>query len=270
MIEKRTVFKNIDVFYTDQGSGITIILLHGYLETVEIWEEFKPLLTDQFRVICVDLPGHGKSGVWGKIHDLGDLAGSVKAVMEAENIDRVFLVGHSMGGYVTIAFAELYPGRLLGYSLFHSTCFADSEEKKANRDREVSLVLCKKKQQIINVNIPKAFADCNVGRLRSHVSLAMRIALQNPDKGIVAVLNGMKSRPDRTSVLADPSLPLLLIGGMKDNYIPAEVFERLVGLAPHADVVRLNESGHMGFIEEPDLSAEAIGHFIEKNRPARE
>ena len=270
MIEKKTSFKNIDVFYTDRGSGITVLLLHGYLETLEIWNDFTPLLSDCCRVICMDLPGHGKSGVWGKIHECGELAGSVKAVMDAENIDRIFLVGHSMGGYVTMAFAALYPDLLLGYSLFHSTCFADSEEKKASRDREISLVLCKKKQQIIKVNIPKAFADCNVDRLRSHVSLAKRIALQNPDDGIVAVLNGIKSRPDRSSVLADPALPILLIGGMKDNYIPAEVFERLVGLAPHAEVLRLKESGHMGFMEEPELSADAIRHFIDKNRPVRE
>lgn len=270
MIAKSTAYKDIDVFYTDQGSGTIVLLLHGYLETGEIWESFVPLLSDQYRVICMDLPGHGQSGVWGKIHDLGDMAGSVNAVLEAEDIDRVFLVGHSMGGYVTMAFADLYPERLQGYSLFHSTCFADSEEKKVNRDREISLVLCNKKKQIINVNIPKAFADCNVERLKSKVSLAKRIAMRNQDNGIVAVLNGMKTRPDRTPVLKDPTLPLLLVGGMKDNYIPAEVFEKLTELAPHADVVRMKESGHMGFMEEPELSAGALRNFIEKNRPARE
>jgi pimeloyl-ACP methyl ester carboxylesterase len=269
MMIKKIRYKEIDLFYGDRGTGTAILLLHGYLETGEIWESFIPLLADSYRVICPDLPGHGKSGVWGKVHDLEEVAGAVKAILDAEGIQGVFLVGHSMGGYVTMAFADLYPERLLGYILFHSTCFADSEEKKSDRDREISLVLCNKKRQIINVNIPKAFADENIERLRSKVSLAKRIAMQNPNEGIIALLNGMKARPDRTKVLADPVLPLLLIGGEKDNYIPPELFDRLAGLAPHADHVRLKGSGHMGFLEEPGLSAAAIRHFVERHSPAR-
>jgi pimeloyl-ACP methyl ester carboxylesterase len=147
---------------------------------------------------------------------------------------------------------------LKGYCLFHSTCCADSEEKKKNRKREISLIHCRKKRQIINVNIPKGFANDNVDRLKEEVERARNIALGNPDEGIIAILNGMMQRPDRTRVLQDSSLDLLLIGGMKDNYIPVEVFEKLVGLASHASVLRLEESGHMGFIEEPEKSAEAI------------
>ncbi len=92
----------------------------------------------------------------------------------------------------------------------------------------------------------------NVYLMPGEVEKARCIALESSDQGIIALLHGMKARPDRTAVLKDPSLPLLLIGGMKDNYIPAEVFEKLVALAPHAQVLRLKESGHMGFIEEPE------------------
>jgi pimeloyl-ACP methyl ester carboxylesterase len=236
--------------------------LHGYLETGEIWERFGERFHDRFRVIVPDLPGHGLSGTWGKVHTMEDLAGAVHAVLKAERTGKVFLVGHSMGGYVTMAFAELYPRFLKGYSLFHSTCFADSEEKKKNREREISLVLCGKKRQIINVNIPKGFSNDQSERLEAEVERAREIALSNPEEGIIAILNGMMRRPDRTHVLKDSSIPLLLIGGMKDNYIPAEVFEKLAALAPHASVFRLSESGHMGFIEEPEKSAEAILKMI--------
>jgi pimeloyl-ACP methyl ester carboxylesterase len=267
-MSEKVTFREIDVYFMDQGVGIPIVLLHGYLESSEIWRHFAVLLADRFRVISIDLPGHGKSGIWGKEHHMDDLAGSVVAVLDAGKIDRAFVVGHSMGGYVTMALADRYPERLLGYALFHSTCYADSDEKKVSRDREISLVLCKKTRQIVKVNIPKAFADENVEPLRESVRIARNIALQNPDPGIVALLNGMKSRPDRTHVISNARLPLLLIGGMKDNYIPAEVFESLVRLAPHATVVRLEESGHMGFMEEPEKSADAIRTFVEKNRPA--
>jgi pimeloyl-ACP methyl ester carboxylesterase len=193
---------------------------------------------------------------------MDDLAGAVKAVMDAEGLDKVFLIGHSMGGYAVMAFAELFPESLLGYSLFHSTCFADNQEKKANRDREISLVLCGKKRQIVLVNIPKAFSSDNVDLLSEEVERARQIALNTSDKGIIALLQGMKARPDRSEVLQNLKLPLLLVGGMKDNYIPVQVFDRLVALAPHARVLRLEESGHMGFIEEPEKVVRALDELM--------
>ena len=259
---KKIPYKGTEVLYRDQGDGKCIVFLHGYLETGEIWENFIHLFQDGYRVIVPDLPGHGRSGTWGKVHTMEDLAGSVRAVLDHESPGKVFLVGHSMGGYVTMAFADLFPEMLSGYCLFHSTCFSDTEEKKRNRSREISLVLCGKKSQIINVNIPKGFANKNVERLDMEVERAKIIALKNPDEGIVALLNGMKERPDRTHVLQDRTLPRLIIGGMRDNYIPAEVFEKLNGLAEGAKFIALEESGHMGFIEEPELSAGAIQSMV--------
>jgi pimeloyl-ACP methyl ester carboxylesterase len=267
MVVKEVTYNGTGVVYSDQGEGPCMVLLHGYLESGEIWEDFTPGLTGRFRVICVDLPGHGQSGTWGKIHTMDDLAGAVRAVLDAENIRKIVLLGHSMGGYVTMAFAELFPERLWGYCLFHSTCYADTDEKKEIREREISLILCRKKRQIVNVNIPKAFANENRERLKEKVSLARQIALKAPDQGIIAILSGMMHRPDRTHVLKDPALPVLLIGGMKDNYIPVEVFEKLAGLAPHATVIRLEESGHMGMMEEAELSAGAIVTFVDQILP---
>ena len=262
-MQKSIRYKEVDVVYHDRGKGRCIVLLHGYLETLEVWEGFTEKLLDRFRVLTIDLPGHGKSGTWGEVHSMEDLAGAVRAVLQAENTGKIFLAGHSMGGYVTMAFVENYREMLFGYALFHSTCFADSEEKKGLRDREISLVLCHKKRQIINVNIPKGFAADNLQKLRNQVNRIRELAHTNTDQGIVAILNGMKQRPDRTSILQDAGIPLLLIGGMKDNYIPPEVFERLVHLAPQARVLRLENSGHMGFIEEPDLAADAIREMAE-------
>ncbi len=250
-MKKSIKYRGTDVIYSDLGKGPCIVLLHGYLESGAIWESFTESFPGAYRFIVPDLPGHGGSGTWGRVHSMDELADAVAAILEAEEIPEVFLAGHSMGGYVTMAFAALYPEKLSAYALVHSTPFADTEEKRANRDREISLILCGKKRQIVLVNIPKAFAMDNLETMSSQVELARDIALASPDDGTIALLNGMKERPDRTRVLQDPKLPLLIIGGMKDNYIPVEVFEKLVSLAPHARVLRLEESGHMGFMEEP-------------------
>ena len=262
-MKKHLEYRGINVYYSDFGEGPCIVLLHGYLESGEIWSSFVKQFPKSFRFIIPDLPGHGKSGCWGKMHSMDDLARAVHSILQAEGIGKVFLAGHSMGGYVTMAYAALFPEKLLAYSLVHSTPFADTREKKEMRDREISLVMCGKKRQIILVNIPKAFSMDNLERMSGEVEQAKQIAVENPDKGVIALLNGMKERHDLTRVLQNPDLPLLLIGGIKDNYIPIEVFEKLVKLAPHATVLRLEESGHMGFMEEPERVSRAIMEMLQ-------
>lgn len=261
-MEKRIRYREIDLVYRDLGKGPCIVLLHGYLESGEIWNSFAALLGDAYRLIIPDLPGHGASGTWSNIHTMDELADALHTILEKEGIGNIFLAGHSMGAYVTLAFAALFPEKLQAYALIHSTPFADTQEKRMNRDREISLVRCGRKRQIVLLNIPKAFADSNIDRLDKEVEHAKQLALSSPDDGIVSLLNGMKERSDRTDVLTNQDLPVLLIGGMKDNYIPVEVFNRVVALAPHARVVRLQESGHMGFIEEPDRIVEAVKEII--------
>lgn len=260
-MRKQVQHKGIDISYTDVGSGACIFLLHGYLEAADIWEDFLPRLSTRFRVLSMDIPGHGSSGCWGREHSMQELAASVKSILDKEGINKVVLLGHSMGGYICMEFASRYPDRLHAYVLFHSTCFADTDEKKLNRDREISLILCGRKKQIVNVNIPKAFADSNVEKLEKEIRRCQDLAMRNEDEGIVALLNGMKNRADHSKTLSDSSLPLLLIGGEKDNYIPMDVFNKLTGMAPHASVLYLAESGHMGFIEEPESSAKALVDF---------
>ncbi|MDF1573627.1 MAG: alpha/beta hydrolase [Bacteroidales bacterium] len=262
-MEKQIRYKGIDLFYSDSGVGPCMVLIHGYLENGRIWQPFMDMFPEGFRFVVPDLPGHGSSESWGKIHSMDELAEAVRTILDEEGIPRAFVAGHSMGGYVTMAFAQLYSDRLSAYALLHSTPFADTEEKRENRDREISLVLCGKKRQIVMVNIPKAFASENLDRLSGEVDRLKQMALHCPDLGIIALLNGMKERPDRTAVLQNLPLPLLLIGGMKDNYIPAELFEKLVSLAPHARVLRLEESGHLGFLEEPGPVVRAFLEILE-------
>jgi pimeloyl-ACP methyl ester carboxylesterase len=261
-MEKRIRYREIDLVYRDLGEGPCIVLLHGYLESGEIWNSFAALMGDTNRLIIPDLPGHGASGTWGNIHTMEELAHVLHSILEKEGIGKIFLAGHSMGAYVTLAFAALFPDKLWAYALVHSTPFADTEEKRLNRDREISLVRCGRKRQIVLVNIPKAFADSNIDQLEEELEHSKLLALRCPDDGIVALLNGMKERSDRSALLANQDLPLLLIGGMKDNYIPEEVFDSVASLAPHARVVRLEESGHMGFIEEPERVAAAFRDMI--------
>ncbi len=255
-------YRNTTIRFKDEGKGTVIVLLHGYLESLEIWSEFSAKLAEFCRVISIDLPGHGKSGVIGKVHTMELLAQTVKSVMDHLHTHNYFLVGHSLGGYVTLAFLELFPECLSGLSLFHSHPFADSDEAMQNRNREIKLVENGKKDLIYKVNIPKAFATDNLKKFREQVDNAKEIARDISGEGIVAVLNGMINRPDRSDILANTSLPFLWILGKKDNYIPYKDIVKKVELPKYGKLITLENSGHMGFMEEKKKSLETILGFL--------
>ncbi len=255
-------YKGTGIHYTTEGSGTTLFFLHGYLESSEIWNGFTQRFAGSFRVICMDIPGHGRSGTLGEVHGMGEMARAAAAVLDAEGIDKAVVVGHSMGGYVTMEFVHQFPERTLGYCLFHSTCFADNEEKRQNREREISLILCGKKLQIIRTNIPKAFADEHLESMKESVTRAIEVASGSSEEGTVALLRGMMARSDHSGLLKRSLPPPMIIWGERDNYIGKPVFEKLVGLAPHAAVTVLKKSGHMGFIEEPDCAYTGMLNYL--------
>lgn len=251
------------VHYSIEGKGEALLFIHGYLESSAVWSGFSDRFNNMYTTICLDIPGHGRSEVLGQVHEMSDMARVADAVLAAEGIEKVFVLGHSMGGYITMEMVNIFPEKIKGYCLFHSTCFADNEEKKLNRDREISLVMCGKKMQIIHTNIPKGFADSNIAALSLEIAHAKEIAAASSDEGTIALLQGMKVRKDHSDLLRRVAPVPLLIWGKKDNYISEEVFHRLVSLAPHASVIILKNSGHMGFIEEADCVFTGIMNYLD-------
>lgn len=259
-------FKNIQIRYKCAGSkeNPAVVLLHGYLEALEIWETFVPLLSNNYFVVCVDIPGHGQSGNLGEKQSMDDMAAVVHSVSSHLGLDNINIVGHSMGGYVALAFRKAFQSELASLCLFHSTCFADTEEKKENRDREIDLVRKGKRDFIVNKNIPMAFADENLHRLEAIIEKAKFIASRTDESGIIAVLNAMKERPDYSELLKDDSLPVLLIAGELDNYIPSEAVYKMKQLGTNFERILLDKSGHMGFMEQPEESALILTSFFKK------
>src|ERR1035437_9933689 len=203
-------FRKVKVRYSDKGKGRVIVLLHGFLESLEIWEELSNKLSKRFRVIAIDLPGHGRTPGIGYVHSMELMAECVKAVMDSLGLSRYVVVGHSMGGYAALAFAEMFPQNVSGLCIFHSTALPDSEAKKKDRDR-VAEIVKKDRQQFISELIPKLFAGENISLLKKEVSRAKQIAMETPKEGIVAALKGMKERPSRELTLKNAAYPVLFI-----------------------------------------------------------
>lgn len=263
MVEKFIMAGDTPVHVCDSEKGDRcVVLLHGYLESMLVWDDFVPFLYKQVRVVTLDLPGHGISVVKGPVHTMEFLAEVVKNTLDTLAIPRCTLVGHSMGGYVALAVCEKYPERLDGVVLFSSTPDADSEEKRENRLREIALVEAGKKELLAKVAPEEGFAPDNRQRMRDYIEDMVEQVFITEDEGIVALLNGMIERPDRNEMLRLSPVRQLFILGKSDAYIPLEKAEALVATHPQAHVAWLEHSGHMGFLEEPQAAAAALLDFI--------
>lgn len=262
MVDKFIIAGSTALHVCDSEKGErNVVLLHGYLESMLVWDDFIPLLYKKVRVVTVDLPGHGISVVTGDTHTMEFLADTVAEGLKTLGIKRCTLVGHSMGGYVALAFCERHPEMLEGIVLLSSTPYADTPEKAANRRREIELVRAGKKELLARVAPAAGFAKENRTRMQDAIEDLEEQVFVTEDEGIVALLNGMISRSDRNDMLRKTHVPVLFILGRKDEYIPAEAAERMISEHPEARVAWLENSGHMGFLEEPGAAAQAILDF---------
>ncbi len=249
------------IFYTDEGTGKPVVLVHGYLETGDSWKSFSGGL-GSFRVLIPDLPGHGDSDLLSDVHTMELMAETIHGLLNATAIDKACIIGHSMGGYITLAFLELYPDRLSGYCLFHSHPLADTEASHQKRDREIDLVRSGKKFLVYPDNIKNMFAPGNIEKFQSAIQSANSIASGISGEGIIAVLKGMKSRPARVHAMEAGKVPGLWILGTKDNHIPFDTIRGKVRLPSNCRIEVLKDSGHLGFVEEPGRALEIITEFV--------
>lgn len=246
---------------TERG-GQCVVLLHGYLESMLVWDEFVDLLKKDLRVVTLDLPGHGVSMINGEVHTMEYLADCVALTMNALGIDKYSVVGHSMGGYVALAMLDKYAKHLENITLLSSTTSADSQEKCDRRRREIELIKAGKKNTLARLVPHVGFAAQNVNRLKDYIEDIRELILISEDEGVIAILGGMIERKSRGEQLRDSGIPHLFIFGRHDYYIPQEVADEMIEQDPNAKVVWLEESGHMGFYEEPEKCAEAILNMI--------
>lgn len=258
---KQLSYKNIDIAYSDTGKGTAIVMLHGFLENSTMWDFFVGEFGKKYRVVTIDMLGHGQTGCLGYIHTMEDMADAVHAVLHNLRIRKAVFLGHSMGGYVALAFAELYPDMVKGIVLQNSTSRADSDERKKNRDRAIKAV----KQNytaFVRLSIANLFSEENREKFTVEIEALRDEALKTPLQGIVAALEGMKVRKDREVILHFAPYPVMLVLGKQDQSL---VYEE------HADQIEGTEvklitypHGHMSHIENRDALVGELTEFFKK------
>ena len=258
---KTTKFKKGTVSFSDTGKGRVIVLLHGFLASHQIWDITIKSLSKSFRVIAIDLPGHGNTDCFGYVHTSELNAKCVKAVMDSLRLKKYVIIGHSMGGYAGLAFADLFPDNLKGLCLYHSTAYADSDEKKKDRTRSIKVVKANHKIYTTEV-IKNLFASKNFKYLKEEIAFAQKIAAKTSKQSIIASLEGMKDRPNRDIILGMAHYPIMMVIGELDNVLPYQQLLEQSELIREKHILYLEHDGHMGFLESTRLSNNALKKFI--------
>lgn len=263
-MEKQIYNNNLKVNYRIEGAGKAIVLIHGFLETSEIWKDFSKKLSINFLVISPDLPGHGGSELYKEPYSMRKYAESVYHILKKENISKVLIIGHSMGGYVAMAFAENYMFMLSSLCLFHSSPFADSNKKKKERKETIKQIKDGNKEIICSNHAKSVFSNDNIRAFKDIILNNTKIAKSIPDSGIIASLKAMKERIDRNNILKALPVPFLYILGKKDRFIP-ETILNIIDFPEETTTGILENSGHMGMFEEKEKSLKLINDFCNKN-----
>ncbi len=246
--------------YTILGNGPTLLLLHGFCEDSSMWDNFKIPFLNDYMVICPDLPGFGLSEAKDQI-SMEIMASCINEILEKEGIEKCCFVGHSMGGYVAMAFAEKYPEKLWGLCLFHSHPFEDTEDKKENRRKTIEFMKRWGSGPFVKELIPKLFnkefARDNPNLLSSMIAKAEKY----PQSGIIAATDAMIERPDRSEIIRHLKCPLLFIVGEFDEAIPADFSKAQQSLRSDAKAFTL-PIAHMGMFEAAAETQQILSSFL--------
>lgn len=254
-------YKGAKIHYSDTGKGSVIVLLHGFLENLSMWDFITDELSKKYRVFAFDLLGHGKSENIGYIHTMEDQADMIHSVLHENKIRKATFIGHSMGGYVSLAFAELYPDNVKKIILVNSTAKADSDERKLNRDRAIQAV----KQNFsvfVKMSVSNLFSEKNRERLSQEIENVKNQALSTSLQGVIASLEGMKIRDDREVMLHFAPYSIMLILGTDDpvlNYEEAKTQTENTS----TQLITL-EGGHMSYLENTEELRESIISFLKR------
>jgi len=259
--QKEIIFQGKKIRYTVIGQGYPVVLVHGFAEDSDVWKYQREELSKHYCLITPDLPGAGNSELTDTF-SMELAADCILQILQQENIPNTIFIGHSMGGYITLAFAEKYPERLRAFALFHSTAYADSDERKANRQRGIEFIRTHGGYEFLKQSIPNLFSpESRISMSGDIKGMIEQYRYFNP-LALIACHQAMMLRPDRTHVLRSFKKPVLFMMGKNDTAVPYEQSLQQSHLPRISYIHILEHSGHMGMWEEIEKANRALLSFL--------
>ena len=278
VVEKTILYQNKKIFYRSIGSGDPVMLVHGFGEDGNVWRPPQtppkeglpnsqpwlfdtPSLINRFKFIIPDLPGSGESEM---IEDMSmeGMAEVLHSIIHEENIDQCTVIGHSMGGYITLALVESYWNHVNAFGLFHSSAFADTDEKKETRKKGIEFIKQHGAFEFLKTSTPNLFSPNSKLQIADSIDEFINSLKKFTPQALIAYYNAMMARPDRTSVLKNTKNPVLFIAGEHDNAIPLNDVLQQCHLPEKSYIHVLKKSGHMGMMEETKNANRILEEFL--------
>ena len=258
-MQKSLTFKNANISFSDQGTGTAVVLIHGFLENTTMWKNVVPEISKRNRIVTIDLLGHGKTDCLGYVHSMELFAETIAAVLKELRIRKCILVGHSLGGYIALAFAEKHPQKVKGLCLMNATSNEDTAARKALRLR-ANKMITSNFRNMVRMSFANLFGPKSKTIFKKEIELAVSEALLTSMQGYIAAQEGMQLRANRNHVLTENSFKKLLIIGKKDPVLDFETSLDEAEKTNSAFVVF--ENGHMPHIENKLALNDALKEFI--------
>lgn len=249
-----------DIAYTVSGEGPAVVLIHGFCESKEMWQHFQELLSTHFTVYSPDLPGFGESPLASAEISIEDVAEKIGVWMQEKEILDPIVIGHSLGGYVSLGLARSMGSQLGGLCLFHSTALPDDEEKKGVRNRTIKFLEKHGVVAFVDSFLPQLFPESSRDEQAPIINSLLSIARELPLETLTAYTKAMRDRPDSSGVLKNIKAHTALIAGELDTAVPLEISAKHKAWVN--EYFELKETGHMGMFEKPEESLEFISRFI--------
>jgi pimeloyl-ACP methyl ester carboxylesterase len=270
MQTKNIIFNGAGIFYRVTGNGKPVVLLHGFGEDGEVWNRQWAFLQDHFTLIIPDLPGSGQSAMIADMSIEG-IAEVIKHVVNTELLslttektENICIIGHSMGGYITLALVQKYPQLVNAFGLFHSSAFADNEEKKVTRLKAINFIHGNGSYEFLKTSTPGLFlsGQDTSQPLTTEIQSLIEKGRHFTPEALIAYYQAMINRPDRTAVLKNFPRPVLFIIGEHDKAIPFDQSMQQVYFPAQSHIHILRNSAHMGMWEETDKANTALLDFL--------
>lgn len=246
-----------------RGEGIPIVFLHGYLETKETFSSFISTYLTGKNIITIDLPGHGRSESINNQQTMEQIATSIIALLDYLCISKCVLYGHSMGGYVAQAITKTIPEKVVLLGLLHSNVYADTDEKKQNRLREIEMIKQGKLSIIVQTFMPQMVAEFNANKCADEIGNLINYASRMSPEGVVSCLYALMNRCDNSNMLNEKN-PIHLIGSTFDRYLSTETIDKMAQGSAIQFLDIIDSCGHASFIEQPELLYTSLSKVLNK------
>ena len=266
-MDKRFSYRNWDIHYRDEGppaptADCPLVLVHGFAEDSSIWQRQIEALKDRVRILAPDLPGSGRSSPLREPASIADLSEMLKALLDKEGLDTCIPIGHSMGGYCTLAFAEKYPDSAKGFGLFHSTAFPDTEEKKAARRKGIEFIRTNGAAPFVRQATLNLFSDQFRKDQPEIVETVVRQYMDADAESLIHYYEAMMERPDSSSVLRQSNVPVFFLIGSQDKAVALPDSLRQCHLPTLSHITILQQAAHLGMVEEGRRCNNALESFL--------